>query len=61
VNILIKNIPSTDLQRLKGKMPTANLSLIIRALIAHALTLTDEQFTRIVNKQASHEQKASNE
>jgi hypothetical protein len=57
MNILIKNVSSTAIEKLKAKMPAANLSLIIRALITHALTMTSEQFTEIVNKQASAEKK----
>ena len=55
--INIKNVSSASWQRLIKRLPVSP-SLIIRALISHALEMSDEDYGHMLNKQAAEEARA---
>lgn len=54
--INIKNVNPHDWHELVTRFP-ASPSLIMRALISHALTLSDADYLKIINQQAARENK----
>jgi hypothetical protein len=54
--INIKNISSDKWQRLVNRLPVSP-SLIIRALISYALEMSDDEYGKMLNKQAAEEAK----
>ena len=55
--ILIRNVPSQTMKAFQKKMPAASISLMLRAMITYSLSIPDEQFSVLVNKQAELELK----